>query len=104
MISVKLPAEYESASEYIRIKGSQEIEIQVKQISWKGPHLPVGEWCPVAMPDHPPSAEHLEEQLFALVHEHFLRCTSCGDWNVHGHMFDDSLCHGCASTLLGVVY
>ena len=92
--------------EFVRTERSPRgTQLWVQTIEWEGPHTPVSTWVPLGEPS-PMTADQVEKKRKRLLsnRRYFRRCSSCEQLNPVGWMHGASLCQGCATRELGIVY
>jgi hypothetical protein len=92
---------------YIRLKrDNKKLVIQVCEIEWNGPSLPISKWKTVKTLDSSIELVELDKAVLVLLNDgqYFKKCCKCKEYNVKGHIHSDGYCQGCASSYLGVVY
>ena len=80
--------------------------LEVKTISWDGPHTPTSQWVdfgPVPETADAVEVNALMEQALAC-EQFFRRCQTCKMLNPLGWMHDSKICQSCAERDEGVVY
>ena len=81
-------------------------EIKICYVTWDGPHTRETDWRVIEKL----KLNTLDEEINYAIKEviknpkYFRECTECNQINMVGDMYDNTLCHGCASDKLKIVY
>lgn len=88
--------------DFVRTTGSV---VEVRVISWDGPHAPKSEWAEFEALPADPTHEQLEaaKKRALADNRYFRRCGKCGSLKPTGWMRERGLCQSCAEGLSGVI-
>jgi hypothetical protein len=103
----RCPNDREVLAEFTRARADGDaIAVEVCEISWPTPHTPELKWTEILrVRGEITEKEILKQRARLLQRRHFFKvCKTCGERKPVGWMHDQSMCQGCASQQLGVVY